>query len=254
MDEKLTDLAACRVLLYRPEEQTFVVRAIEGALKFVPGSSKSKDNAKTGYRAHHIDVEASDPTASVPLMPTICEVQVTTVGAHIFNEVEHDISYKTHGIEPAPAMDGMLATLASQCVAVETCANAILAQHDRTIAETHAEAIDVQVLRAYVFARTGRLVHGDFNALLTLLDKLRGVSPALGGPNGRFALTKLDSALTDSRLKQQHATVETVIDLVQQAFSEEWNKASPPGLDKASPRSQMLESDRAAAQKGDKNG
>lgn len=41
----------------------------------------------------HAEVELS-------IRDVICEVQITSIASHVFNELEHDIRYKMKGVEP----------------------------------------------------------------------------------------------------------------------------------------------------------
>lgn len=53
----------------------------------------------SGYKAIHMLV-LLDKDIELALSGAICEVQVTSIACHAFNELEHDIAYKLKGVAP----------------------------------------------------------------------------------------------------------------------------------------------------------
>jgi ppGpp synthetase/RelA/SpoT-type nucleotidyltranferase len=49
--------------------------------------------------ATHVLIEIGDEEERLSLRGTICEIQITSLASHVFNELEHDIGYKPHGAE-----------------------------------------------------------------------------------------------------------------------------------------------------------
>ncbi len=97
----LKDLAGVRITTYVESDRDDVVRLIEEA--FVgPGEAESvlvdkKDNPDTFYRATHCQVllQKDDLVGRYEnLAGTSCEVQVCSLLAHAWNEIEHDLGYK----------------------------------------------------------------------------------------------------------------------------------------------------------------
>jgi ppGpp synthetase/RelA/SpoT-type nucleotidyltranferase len=102
--EQIRDLAAVRIATYeqRHEDQMveFVCKRFAGASEQPPEperKDKNRENPNNFYRATHIEVFLSPAdivgtysnVADVP-----CEVQVCSMMAHVWNEVEHDLGYK----------------------------------------------------------------------------------------------------------------------------------------------------------------
>ena len=96
---KIGDLAAVRINVYMDKDLDAVYKAVR---KFAgpPGSEKPIEDCKTGaYRATHfqVGISADEQEQDGPnwnLTGASCEIQVSTVLAHVFNEISHDIAYK----------------------------------------------------------------------------------------------------------------------------------------------------------------
>lgn len=99
--EKVKDLAGVRITTYVENERQHVVRLVSEA--FVgPGEGEgvlveTKDNNESFYRATHCQVllQKDDLVGGYEnLSGTSCEVQVCSLLAHVWNEIEHDLGYK----------------------------------------------------------------------------------------------------------------------------------------------------------------
>jgi ppGpp synthetase/RelA/SpoT-type nucleotidyltranferase len=105
--DQVRDLAAVRVATYVQTDESKVTEAI--CRRFVRGDGKAVDvdlkdkhatNPHNFYRATHLEV-------SLPLQDIVgtylnvdgvpCEIQVCSMMAHVWNEIEHDIGYKPTG-------------------------------------------------------------------------------------------------------------------------------------------------------------
>jgi ppGpp synthetase/RelA/SpoT-type nucleotidyltranferase len=102
--EKVRDLAAVRVATYEQRHEDQVVHLV--CRRFVdmagqrPGherKDKNRDDARNFYRASHVEVflAPSDGVGTYTnVMDVPCEVQVCSMMAHVWNEIEHDLGYK----------------------------------------------------------------------------------------------------------------------------------------------------------------
>ena len=102
------DLAAVRVMTYVEQDRervTAIVREIfcsrEGKADFEyevkENSTRIKENDANYYRATHMQIclKAEDLHGEYSnLKEDHCELQITSMLAHVWNEIEHDISYK----------------------------------------------------------------------------------------------------------------------------------------------------------------
>lgn len=102
--EQVRDLAAVRVATYeqRHEDQVvqLVCRRFVDAAGKQPGherKDKNRADANNFYRASHVEVflaPADGVGTYTNVMDVPCEVQVCSMMAHVWNEVEHDLGYK----------------------------------------------------------------------------------------------------------------------------------------------------------------
>jgi ppGpp synthetase/RelA/SpoT-type nucleotidyltranferase len=102
--EQIRDLAAVRIATYeqRHEDEVvqFVCKRFVDATGCTPGNER-KDKNKTDpnnfYRATHIEVflPESDIVGTYSNVVDVpCEIQVCSMMAHVWNEIEHDLGYK----------------------------------------------------------------------------------------------------------------------------------------------------------------
>lgn len=103
--EQIRDLAAVRIATYeqRHEDQVvqFVCKRFAGPSENQPPEPERKDKNRTDpnnfYRATHIEVflPPSDIIGTYSNVADVpCEVQVCSMMAHVWNEIEHDLGYK----------------------------------------------------------------------------------------------------------------------------------------------------------------
>ena len=118
---QIGDFAGVRVATYRTEDEPQVASAIEKL--FVGGDGgtveidlKDKLNPPEAqfYRATHCQVFLPEDELVgdyLNLRGASCEVQICSMMAHVWNEIEHDIGYKPEGGGPGDAEKGLLAVL-----------------------------------------------------------------------------------------------------------------------------------------------
>lgn len=96
----MSDLAAVRVATYLESDRKAVVDEIQ--LAFFGANSDEpqideKDAPQKNYKATHCQVylgEGDLANGNENLAVTTCEIQVCSLLAHVFNEIEHDLVYK----------------------------------------------------------------------------------------------------------------------------------------------------------------
>lgn len=118
---QIGDFAGVRIATYRPEDEARVTEEVaklfcgpeSGTMEIVP---KDKLNPAKGlfYRATHCQVFLPE-TELVGnydnLRGASCEIQICSMMAHVWNEIEHDIGYKPEGEGPSEAEIGLLESL-----------------------------------------------------------------------------------------------------------------------------------------------
>jgi len=98
---QISDLAGVRIAAYQHEDCTRIVAALQEKFDLV-GDPDEKDKNQTDpsnyYRATHVQVKLPEHDLEIRLYDNLgdisCEVQVCTMMAHVWNEIEHDIGYK----------------------------------------------------------------------------------------------------------------------------------------------------------------
>jgi ppGpp synthetase/RelA/SpoT-type nucleotidyltranferase len=118
---RIGDLAGVRVATYRAEDQELVVKEIEkrflgpaGAPVGVDRKDRLRQSGSSYYRAIHCQVFLlGDELVGTyeNLKDVGCEIQVCSMMAHVWNEIEHDIGYKPEGSGPLQNEARMLAAL-----------------------------------------------------------------------------------------------------------------------------------------------
>jgi ppGpp synthetase/RelA/SpoT-type nucleotidyltranferase len=102
--EQIRDLAAVRVATYEQRHEEHVVQLVCRRFVDLAGQNpsqerkdKNRDDPTNFYRASHIEVflAPSDGVGTYTnVMDVPCEVQVCSMMAHVWNEIEHDLGYK----------------------------------------------------------------------------------------------------------------------------------------------------------------
>lgn len=171
----MKDLAATRVLLYLPDDVDPVVAAIEGHFRTCGHDCERKDmRSQEKYSAVHLQVTCNGTAFDMSgLNPaTIFEVQVCTLSAHVWNELEHDIIYKQESGKPDAAQDELLVALHGVLSLASKTANRLMRHTGRLISENKAPILDPDGLQYSLRLRVGRPLTGDFKALFELLSAL----------------------------------------------------------------------------------
>jgi ppGpp synthetase/RelA/SpoT-type nucleotidyltranferase len=115
------DFSGVRIATYRPEDQDMVREEICKIFRSPDGEDLQpdfKDNIdyklSKFYRAIHFQVclPEEDLVGDYEnLNDTSCEIQICSMMAHVWNEIEHDIAYKPEGGGPETVERGLLASL-----------------------------------------------------------------------------------------------------------------------------------------------
>lgn len=117
----ISDFAGVRIATYRPEDQEMVREEICRVFRDPSGGEVVPDpkdaidfKVAKFYRATHFQVCLPDEELVGDyenLRGTSCEIQVCSMMAHVWNEIEHDIAYKPEGSGPETVEKGLLTSL-----------------------------------------------------------------------------------------------------------------------------------------------
>lgn len=169
----IKDLAAARVLLYLAVDIDPVVQAIESELRaaghgVVPQDKRSLDR----YSAYHFHVDCKGTAFNRGELSevTVFEIQICTITAHVWNELEHDIIYKQPSGEPDVAQRELLHALHGELDLATRTAGRLMAHTQDLIAQNTAPIRGPEDLQHCLRNRAhGRGLKGDFGALYQLL-------------------------------------------------------------------------------------
>ena len=179
LNETVTDLAGVRIVVYDPRDEQKVAGVIRKVLQVAPGDAADTDFASpqyserddaAPYQATHLLVVAPEGPEHSSVQGARCEVQICNVAAHLFNEVEHDISYKRKDASPTGKTLEALESLRRGCRQLERAAEETFKRHERDIADQRTELLDAEDLRSGLEKAAGGTLEGDFRALFGLLS------------------------------------------------------------------------------------
>lgn len=181
----LLDLAGVRMMMYRPRDVEAACEIVQEMFVVASPSRFHRDHSNPeGYQARHRvavlrpeEVDADPGAGNLRWIP--CEVQVVTLGDHIWNELEHDIIYKTPHGRPTEVQAALLKTLRSQLNSVRDSVNQLMEATNRQRALSSAPVQTPEDLSEVLKVRCGRRLRGDYDRLLDLLSGvLRDVTAA----------------------------------------------------------------------------
>ncbi|WP_242371156.1 GTP pyrophosphokinase [Anaeromyxobacter sp. SG26] len=150
--DQVRDLAAVRVATYVQTDERKVTDAIvkrfagsNGNAVVIDRKDKHATDPQNFYRATHLEVylpsqDLVGTYSNVVGVP--CEIQVCSMMAHVWNEIEHDIGYKPTG-ELSPLEREILVSLGHQTRSGDGMISQLLAATDARNAEQTAAFSDV---------------------------------------------------------------------------------------------------------------
>lgn len=151
--DSISDFAGVRVATYRPEDQDQVEQEIckifmgPDGRSVVPDPKDNIDFAKSRfYRGVHCQVCLPEDELVGDfenLRGTSCEIQICSMMAHVWNEIEHDIAYKPMGMGPGPVEKGLLLALGHLTCSGDATISRLLDATEQRLAEQTGDFTDV---------------------------------------------------------------------------------------------------------------
>lgn len=171
LNHVLTDLAGARVVVYHPakEETAFELVRRKFAVASLPNAIEVKNK---DYRASHALLELDATFERSSIRGTIVEVQVTSVASHVFNELEHDIRYKTHGVEPTAEVLACVDDLQHASRLLDRVVERLLDTRSSSREDAETVLEEPEELRHALERVLGRPMSGDFTRLHRLLGSV----------------------------------------------------------------------------------
>ncbi|MEZ4408042.1 MAG: RelA/SpoT domain-containing protein [Polyangiales bacterium] len=195
LGDVVTDLAGCRVVVYSAAHEEVVGAMISRLFAQPPRAdaiAERRRNLERAYWATHALVHPYSPGDSidVTLEDAICELQVVTVAAHLFNEIEHDIAYKDRnaGITADDEERQLLVELRGIARVADRLVERLLEVRARRRDELATVISDAETLRYMLSQQARRPLRGlELGRLLSLLEQcLERVTPAALRELGEF--------------------------------------------------------------------
>jgi ppGpp synthetase/RelA/SpoT-type nucleotidyltranferase/DNA-binding XRE family transcriptional regulator len=178
LDRVVTDLAGCRIVVYDPADEERVAQVVKNVLAVASIKNAVESHSRdSGYKATHILVEVPENEDTYSTKGTICEVQVTSLASHLFNELEHDIRYKEHGVSLKPQEDFALDSLRDELRLVEATTKRLLRLRATNISQSNEPIQDPEALRYVLGLELGLPLRGNVEALFRFL--LTSLQPPL---------------------------------------------------------------------------
>lgn len=151
--DSVRDLAGVRVATYDKELEDKVVATLQARFRGPSGAplqpekrDKRANDPSNFYRATHCDVFLLPEDlagAYSNLLDTPCEVQVCSLMAHVWNEIEHDIRYKRLSAALSPAEHELLVSLGHLSRAGDGVVSRLLAATDARLRSRSGDFEDV---------------------------------------------------------------------------------------------------------------
>ncbi len=171
LNQVVTDLAGVRIVVYQSDDEERVVALIDRTLPPAerPDARPDPYRKPNGYRATHRLVLPPSDAGELSVQSAICEVQVTTLASHLFNELEHDITYKGHGIEPSVADHNCLRHSRTLTELLDAKVDELF-KHRREAVRRGQAIRDAEALRFAFELTANRPLTGDFARLFRMLN------------------------------------------------------------------------------------
>lgn len=151
--EGIGDFAGVRIATYRPEDQQLVQDEVMKVFRGPDGGPAlidPKDNidfkAARFYKAIHCQVcLAPDDLVGdyENLIGTSCEIQICSMMAHVWNEIEHDIAYKPEGSGPEKIERGLLESLGHLTCSGDAIITRLLEATEARLQQQTGDFVDV---------------------------------------------------------------------------------------------------------------
>jgi ppGpp synthetase/RelA/SpoT-type nucleotidyltranferase len=165
----VTDVAGCRAIVYDPRLEMPAAQVVQRAfvLDYDPDEVHRKPS---GYRATHLLVPLVHAEVEASIRDAICEVQITSIASHVFNELEHDIRYKMKGVEPGERVRRNLEDLGHASRLLDNVVERLQDERARELDRSKKTISDTEMLRFVIEGILERPVTGEVAKLFRLLE------------------------------------------------------------------------------------
>lgn len=165
----VTDVAGCRAIVYDPRLEHATALVVQRAFFFDPANNEVHRKA-SGYRATHLLVQLVEHDIELSMQGAICEVQVTSIASHVFNELEHDIQYKVKGVTPGERVKRNLEDLQHASRLLDNVVERLQDERAREVDRSVRSIDDAETLRFAIERILERPVTGEVEKLFHLFE------------------------------------------------------------------------------------
>lgn len=171
LNQIMTDLAGCRVIVYDPRQESVAADVVRSALPGrPPGKADEVLDKDSGYKATHVLVVLDGPEVELSLQGAICEVQLTSIARHVFNELSHDIDYKHRGVTPGGDVQRHLRDVLNATQRLDTMIERLAGARAHELESSQRVIDDSEDLRFVLERLLNRPVRGEVGKLFRLLS------------------------------------------------------------------------------------
>ncbi|MBL8842556.1 MAG: RelA/SpoT domain-containing protein [Planctomycetes bacterium] len=182
-DRLMTDVAGCRVMVYRAIDVDRARRALKSGLELAPVDRCEQEHRKeSGYEATHLLLEVASDAARHSLRGTTVEVQVVTLAGHLFNELEHSAVYKQLDPLCRSAVTESIRALRDASSAADDRARLAVAASAKARHEAAARVTTAVELAMELECALGRPVHGEFAVVFEFVESVARALDDVGAP------------------------------------------------------------------------
>src|SRR5215510_13809123 len=164
----VTDLAGVRVILYDDQDADQVAKLIKDAWK-----GCADEIHDTRYKARHLTVAVAEPELR-SIDGARCEIQLTSLAAHAFNELEHDIGYKDQDVPAGNDVQKKLEILEQNTAKLQVVIRELLEARKNELNAAKLEIATGMELGTVLDAVFSGRVMGDLDALFYLWQGVEG--------------------------------------------------------------------------------
>lgn len=165
----VTDVAGCRVIVYDPRLEMPAAQVVQRAFVLEHGADEVH-RKPSGYRATHLLVPLVYAEVEASIRNAICEVQITSIASHVFNELEHDIRYKMKGVEPGERVGRNLEDLQHASRLLDRIVEQVHDERAREVDRSKKTISDMETLRFVIEGILERPITGEVAKLFRLLE------------------------------------------------------------------------------------
>ena len=187
---QLTDLAACRVIVFFPktiQQVENLLRAEFDVVEKVDHAANAVEEGRLGYLSVHFLARLKAPRASLPeyarFGETVVEIQVRTVMQHSWAEIEHDIQYKSSYAVPKElarrfvTLAGLLEIADREFQSIQDRDEELRAKANASIGAGRLQGVEVTPtsLKAYLdhnFGEDGRMARWSYEFATRIVRSL----------------------------------------------------------------------------------